>query len=53
MNSEKKLQLAIGGYDKNNPLVGLAQITHGWRSLFSTVFRECRGKRFEGNLRNL
>ncbi|CAG5109964.1 Oidioi.mRNA.OKI2018_I69.chr2.g4428.t1.cds [Oikopleura dioica] len=47
MNKEAKQNLAIGGYDKTRALTGLAQITHGWRNLFSTFYRQCRSERFE------
>ena len=47
MNTEQKRAIALGGYDKYPPLVGLAQITHGWRNLCSIYLRQCRGERHE------
>ena len=34
-------------YFQYPPLVGLAQITHGWRNLLSIYLRQCRGERHE------
>ena len=36
MNTEQKRAIAMGGYDKTPPLVGLAQVRKNFVSFFST-----------------